>query len=134
MKRKLKLLENKIAKYLNKYPFIKDFLRIARHSIYKPKFKVKLNDGFAAFPVPSETDEQSFFGYYTNLNASNDGEFIYHTTLAHKNIPDSGEIAAIKVFDKLQDKSNRITDTRACLLYTSPSPRDQRGSRMPSSA
>ena len=24
--------------------------------------------------------------------------------------------------------------TRACLLYTSPSPRDQRGSRMPSSA
>ena len=27
-----------------------------------------------------------------------------------------------------------ITDHRACLLYTSPSPRDQRGSRMPSSA
>ena len=25
-------------------------------------------------------------------------------------------------------------DERACLLYTSPSPRDQRGSRMPSSA
>ena len=34
----------------------------------------------------------------------------------------------------------RFTDTRGkeqhvtCLLYTSPSPRDQRGSRMPSSA
>ena len=27
-----------------------------------------------------------------------------------------------------------ITDPDACLLYTSPSPRDQRGSRMPSSA
>ena len=26
------------------------------------------------------------------------------------------------------------TDAAACLLYTSPSPRDQRGSRMPSSA
>ena len=25
-------------------------------------------------------------------------------------------------------------EVRACLLYTSPSPRDQRGSRMPSSA
>ena len=25
-------------------------------------------------------------------------------------------------------------DAKACLLYTSPSPRDQRGSRMPSSA
>ena len=31
---------------------------------------------------------------------------------------------------------NRVDDTRypSCLLYTSPSPRDQRGSRMPSSA
>ena len=28
----------------------------------------------------------------------------------------------------------RIGDYRICLLYTSPSPRDQRGSRMPSSA
>ena len=28
----------------------------------------------------------------------------------------------------------KITDARPCLLYTSPSPRDQRGSRMPSSA
>ena len=28
----------------------------------------------------------------------------------------------------------RITGSIACLLYTSPSPRDQRGSRMPSSA
>ena len=27
-----------------------------------------------------------------------------------------------------------VTAEEACLLYTSPSPRDQRGSRMPSSA
>ena len=27
-----------------------------------------------------------------------------------------------------------VAQTEACLLYTSPSPRDQRGSRMPSSA
>ena len=27
-----------------------------------------------------------------------------------------------------------MTKVQACLLYTSPSPRDQRGSRMPSSA
>ena len=39
------------------------------------------------------------------------------------------------------DKANRALtfateagDLRICLLYTSPSPRDQRGSRMPSSA
>ena len=29
---------------------------------------------------------------------------------------------------------SRTTRYKACLLYTSPSPRDQRGSRMPSSA
>ena len=29
---------------------------------------------------------------------------------------------------------NLPTDSKICLLYTSPSPRDQRGSRMPSSA
>ena len=29
---------------------------------------------------------------------------------------------------------NGVTQTEVCLLYTSPSPRDQRGSRMPSSA
>ena len=31
-------------------------------------------------------------------------------------------------------KEHNHTRERACLLYTSPSPRDQRGSRMPSSA
>ena len=36
-----------------------------------------------------------------------------------------------------QQKSNQLKgryDINTCLLYTSPSPRDQRGSRMPSSA
>ena len=32
------------------------------------------------------------------------------------------------------DLSLLVDGLRACLLYTSPSPRDQRGSRMPSSA
>ena len=32
------------------------------------------------------------------------------------------------------DASIHSTDVTGCLLYTSPSPRDQRGSRMPSSA
>ena len=37
--------------------------------------------------------------------------------------------SAISVFDMY-----RKTHVYTCLLYTSPSPRDQRGSRMPSSA
>ena len=42
---------------------------------------------------------------------------------------------------KIRDLSSHIQDLnpdtlnfKTCLLYTSPSPRDQRGSRMPSSA
>ena len=34
--------------------------------------------------------------------------------------------------DRLEDELAGVVE--ACLLYTSPSPRDQRGSRMPSSA
>ena len=67
-----------------------------------------------------------------------------------KNDPD-GLLTAVRSFEELQDKLGRIgsfaglsyasntTDPKiakfyGCLLYTSPSPRDQRGSRMPSSA
>ena len=34
----------------------------------------------------------------------------------------------------LVEAARRYDESRGCLLYTSPSPRDQRGSRMPSSA
>ena len=35
---------------------------------------------------------------------------------------------------ELEDSHRKLVSNIACLLYTSPSPRDQRGSRMPSSA
>ena len=38
------------------------------------------------------------------------------------------------IMDRYELAGVRMTATSACLLYTSPSPRDQRGSRMPSSA
>ena len=47
---------------------------------------------------------------------------------------------SIAIFDYAKDTSKETSKNpinltaRACLLYTSPSPRDQRGSRMPSSA
>ena len=34
----------------------------------------------------------------------------------------------------VESTGGSVYNTRTCLLYTSPSPRDQRGSRMPSSA
>ena len=56
-------------------------------------------------------------------------------TLAMKHLTgadaeDSAELSVTK-FDATNSKWADIYD---CLLYTSPSPRDQRGSRMPSSA
>ena len=55
--------------------------------------------------------------------------------------PEGGGLEYIWDFDKTYDSDGDGDPTRdadatssTCLLYTSPSPRDQRGSRMPSSA
>ena len=39
-----------------------------------------------------------------------------------------------RLMSEIQNHNNKAVVTSVCLLYTSPSPRDQRGSRMPSSA
>ena len=50
--------------------------------------------------------------------------------ILNNNTAKEGEITGMYLIDK-----EGILETRdICLLYTSPSPRDQRGSRMPSSA
>ena len=49
--------------------------------------------------------------------------------------PPVGNYVATKVSGKMLFISGQISiDDNGCLLYTSPSPRDQSGSRMPSSA
>ena len=58
------------------------------------------------------------FGFISNANAAK--TLKCQTVLNTK----ADEVKMLKDF----------TDTVTCLLYTSPSPRDQRGSRMPSSA
>ena len=44
------------------------------------------------------------------------------------------EFAGIGIFVEQPEKGKPVRVITPCLLYTSPSPRDQRGSRMPSSA
>ena len=44
------------------------------------------------------------------------------------------ELSAIFTGNELPKNSNSIAQAYACLLYTSPSPRDRQKSRMPSSA
>ena len=43
-------------------------------------------------------------------------------------------VMALAVLPMLSIGGMQLFKTESCLLYTSPSPRDQRGSRMPSSA
>ena len=60
-----------------------------------------------------------------------------HNSLALMTDGIVGDICANDYAGQLASISLKIQDTLksvACLLYTSPSPRDQRGSRMPSSA
>ena len=47
---------------------------------------------------------------------------------------EAGELGSPIQWDSNQNQWFVHTDPNSCLLYTSPSPRDQRGSRMPSSA
>ena len=44
------------------------------------------------------------------------------------------QITLLNQFQRKKDKQGRLITEKACLLYTSPSPRDKRQSRMPSSA
>ena len=47
---------------------------------------------------------------------------------------DKASANAKQILELQRSLTKLETDTASCLLYTSPSPRDQRGSRMPSSA
>ena len=66
--------------------------------------------------------------------------YIYQVMRGHQGChPDEqSRVAALRHFNSNQDRKNSYFHYNKkgiyCLLYTSPSPRDQRGSRMPSSA
>ena len=50
------------------------------------------------------------------------------------NSGENAEIESLNLMDGMSPSTQIMTAFSTCLLYTSPSPRDQRGSRMPSSA
>ena len=76
-------------------------------------------------------------GSYCTLNFVNGDHFVISKNLSQIKLPETVffRIHASVIINLHYVK--RIKDYQvilACLLYTSPSPRDQRGSRMPSSA
>ena len=91
----------------------------------------KLNSWFVEYGYP-EYIRTDFKAYY-------DKHYIYHKLSSLYN-PESNDLAeaAVKNMKSLilccADRKEELSTAIACLLYTSPSPRDRQKSRMPSSA
>ena len=79
-------------------------------------------------------------GLTAGCSGSQDTDLTITGTINGEEIGEAGRTNPVKIDPELPVRvdvtvSNPTgTDSEVCLLYTSPSPRDQRGSRMPSSA
>ena len=85
-------------------------------------------------------DHQNAFTLFSHLDhGQKGGHFAVHTFLTGvksseaRGLPDGG-ISLDQRAAEFVGSRTRFPSLTICLLYTSPSPRDQRGSRMPSSA
>ena len=85
------------------------------------------------FYARGQTGQQLLIGCYQALSKeiARGGVQMYPRTEMMDLVKVNGHAKGIVVRDL---KTGKISSHAACLLYTSPSPRDQRGSRMPSSA
>ena len=87
------------------------------------------------YPVPetfpAEIEGQFYRVWMGNELQIKSGIHTAYILLQGVNNPDRGDTIEAKAIEQLRSLLNHPT---ICLLYTSPSPRDQRGSRMPSSA
>ena len=73
----------------------------------------------------------------TTMTFKQIADFVGMHELEIQGIADGDVATGVKGFDPIANNqldADEIKAAEACLLYTSPSPRDQRGSRMPSSA
>ena len=60
--------------------------------------------------------------------------FLYVTFKEVYRVTEKGRMCCVNLSPVIVPRESRKHESKSCLLYTSPSPRDQRGSRMPSSA
>ena len=89
---------------------------------------------------PIQVQPHVLSAYALNVNPNFELNVSTVARIDAKDFPSEEEVNEIaEVWDKTRtnrEKMNPVESPfmKACLLYTSPSPRDQRGSRMPSSA
>ena len=114
------ILENAIARYLSKNEIPEPMG--SRHPSIAPFEAFKTKDSFLIIAAGNDKLFKSLCEVLKIPNIAND-EMYKTNSLRSQNI----DKLKLIIEDKLQHKNT-------CLLYTSPSPRDQRGSRMPSSA
>ena len=96
----------------------------------------------AALPDTVETEFDEATGSYSIAAVSADGltaaQFdeilaqVYYSNASSNPQDGATKELALELFDV--SGQSGLSSSKTCLLYTSPSPRDQRGSRMPSSA
>ena len=96
---------------------------LAMNSLLEETQRIRVEEGMMAQPTPKSPPAWASQILPANL-ASNQQVWIYRL---------QGDVVAGFVIRGLGDNAV-ITDIIACLLYTSPSPRDRTRSRMPSSA
>ena len=92
----------------------------------------------AEFNVMMRTDELIVVRTITDWMSFSDESIddVFSYIISHKNFPPNSMRAEVLLPALEIDyyTTGLLGDSGNCLLYTSPSPRDQRGSRMPSSA
>ena len=84
---------------------------------------------------PDETSKENLKRYLVGMDQvwleADCARYDFFKEIVDQTTPD---VALIAIDSDEERALELIAEVKACLLYTSPSPRDQRGSRMPSSA
>ena len=83
-------------------------------------------------------DGTVFKGTSIGISGTAVGEVVFNTSMTgYQEIltdPSYAQQLITLTYPHIGNTGTNAEDIESCLLYTSPSPRDQRGSRMPSSA
>ena len=91
------------------------------------EFRQPLSAVSVAYEIPSTTTSV--------INSEDPDELVCWSESEENGSPVLSADAGLHTIESARlDATNRSEVLSTCLLYTSPSPRDQRGSRMPSSA